>query len=94
MAKNPSVGAQLKKLAESDEALTAADLTKLSDVDATATELDKLDGSGAVVASGTQQSHITDVTVTGTYADDDDAIEAAINSIIAALEAFGITATS
>ena len=41
-----------------------------------------------------QQAHIADVTVTGTYADDDDAIETAINSIIAVLEAYGFTATS
>ena len=35
---------------------------------------------------------IADVTVTGTYADDDDAIETAINSILAALRTAGIVA--
>lgn len=39
-----------------------------------------------------QAAAIADVTVTGTYADDDDAIETAINSIIAALVAAGIVA--
>lgn len=37
---------------------------------------------------------ISDVTVTGTYATDDDAIETAINSILAALRTHGIVASS
>lgn len=41
-----------------------------------------------------QSAHIADVTVTGTYGTDDDAIQTAINSIIAVLEAHGLTATS
>ena len=41
-----------------------------------------------------QQANIADITVTGVYADDDDAIQTAINSIIAVLEAYGLTATS
>jgi len=41
-----------------------------------------------------QQAHIADITVTGTYGTDDDAIQTAINSIIAVLEAYGLTATS
>ena len=41
-----------------------------------------------------QAAHITDVTVTGTYATDDTPIETAINSIILALENHGILAKS
>jgi hypothetical protein len=37
---------------------------------------------------------IADVTVTGTYADDDEDIETAINSILAALRTHGIVAAS
>lgn len=49
---------------------------------------------GKITDDGTQAAHIADVATTGTYADDDDAIVAAINSIIAALEGVGILATS
>ena len=41
-----------------------------------------------------QSASIADVTVTGTYATDDDAIQTAINSIIAALVAAGIVAAA
>lgn len=37
-----------------------------------------------------RQASIADVTVSGTYATDDDAIETAINAIIAALVAHGL----
>lgn len=49
---------------------------------------------GKITDDGTQASAIADVATTGTYADDDDAIVAAINGIIAALEGVGILATS
>lgn len=73
----------------------------------TAAELSKLDGAGAVVASGTAAAHIVAAKVD--YADDgtaDDldtdakrvaaanATNAKINAILVALEAFGITASS
>jgi hypothetical protein len=39
---------------------------------------------------GNRQAAITNVTVTGTYATDDSALETAINSLITALEAHGL----
>lgn len=63
-----------------------------SDVTASAAELNKLDGAGAVVASGTQAAHIDDPT--GAATDQDDEARTAIASILAALEAFGIVAAS
>lgn len=45
-------------------------------------------------ANGTQATAISDITVTGTYANDDDAIETAVNSILAALRNAGIVASS
>jgi hypothetical protein len=63
-------------------------------VTATADELNALAGSGASVASGTQQASIADVAVTGTYATDDTPIETAINSIIAVLVEFGMIAAA
>ena len=41
-----------------------------------------------------QQATIADLSVTGTYATDDTPIETAINSIIAVLDAHGLTADS
>lgn len=64
------------------------------EVTSDAAELNKLDGAGAVVYSGPQAEAITDISVTGTYATDDDAIETAVNSILAALRAAGIVAES
>ena len=61
------------------------------------TELMAFDGTGVSLngaAPAAQSAHIADISVTGTYATDDTPIETAINSIIAALEAAGITATS
>lgn len=61
------------------------------------TERIAFDSTGVSLNGATpvaQQPNIADVTVTGTYASDDDAIETAINSIIAVLEAYGLTATS
>ncbi len=63
-------------------------------VTATAAELNKIDGAGAAVASGTQQASIADLAVTGTYATDDTPIETAVNAIIAALVEFGIIAAA
>jgi hypothetical protein len=74
-----------------------------TEVTATAAELNKLDGVGAAVASGTQAANITDASVAhalnATFSDVE--VETAlnnlgtkINSVIAALEAFGITASS
>lgn len=42
---------------------------------------------------GTQASAISDISVTGTYADDDSDIETAVNSILAALRGAGIIAS-
>lgn len=42
----------------------------------------------------TPGAHIADITVTGTYATDDDAIEAAINGILAVLIANGLMAAA
>jgi hypothetical protein len=70
-----------------DDANAAAQLTTLG-LTATAAELNKLDGAGTIVASGTQHAHIADVgnTATGTQ------LATAINAILDALEAFGINA--
>ncbi len=61
------------------------------DVTASAAEINKLDGVGAKVASGTQAAHIANPTG-GTTTDAE--ARTAINAILVALEAFGITATS
>jgi hypothetical protein len=68
---------------------TPAELNTLDGITATTAELNKLEGAGAVVASGTQESKIADIAndASGT------AIATAVNSIIDALEAFGISAT-
>ena len=47
-----------------------------------------------IPAAGVNQTAISDITVTGTYTDDDDAIELAVNSILAALRTAGIIASS
>ena len=61
-----------------------------SGVTASAAEINKLTGSGAVVASGTQHAHVADIgnSATGTQ------IATAVNAILAALEAFGINASA
>ena len=73
-------------------------------VTASAAEVNKLTGSGAVVASGTAHAHVADnqttyssTTETDTAAHLKTALEgiaAKINAILAALEAFGINASS
>ena len=57
---------------------------------ATPAEVNKLDGAGAVVASGTPVAHIVDLAndANGT------AIATAVNKIITALETFKIAASS
>lgn len=74
----------------------------IADVTASAAELNKLDGSGAVVASGTQAVHVADAKVNYGAGDLDSEAEiitavnlanTKINSILAALEAFGINAS-
>ena len=70
-------------------------------VTASAAELNKLTGSGAAVASGTQVAAITDAStahaLNATFSDTEaeaalDALGTKINLIIAALEAYGIAA--
>lgn len=70
---------------------TAAELNILDGVTATASEINKLDGVGAAVASGTQAAKINDPSGGATT---DAEARTAINAIIDALEAFGISATS
>lgn len=57
---------------------------------ATAAELNLLSGAGAAVASGTQVANIADITNTANGT----AIATAVNSILDALEAFGIMAAA
>ena len=66
-------------------------LALLTDIIASATEINKLDGVGAVVASGTQVLKINDPSGGATT---DVEARTAINAIIDALEAFGISAAS
>jgi hypothetical protein len=83
-----TIGQRLRQLANSD--VDTASLDLLEDVTATATEINKLSSSGAAVPSGTVQSSIADLSVTGTYATDDTPIETAVNAIIAVLLEFGM----
>lgn len=57
-----TIGQRLRELIDSD--VDTASLDLLEDVTATAAELNKLDGVGAVVASGTQQATVADLTIT------------------------------
>ena len=57
-------------------------------VSASAAELNKLDGAGAVIASGTEESLISDIATDANGT----AIAAAVNALIDALQAFGIVA--
>jgi hypothetical protein len=81
----------------------AAEINKLDGLLTTKTELGKLAGAGAIVASGTQHAHVVALKVNYTTGDLD--IEAeiiaalnttntAINAIFTALQAFGINAAS
>ena len=53
-----------------------------------------VESGGKILADGTQAAFVADVATTGTYADDDDAIVAAINDIKTALVGAGIMAAS
>jgi hypothetical protein len=60
--------------------------------------VDKVDAKLAdkydVPQIGTAQANIADWATTGVYADDDNALATAVNSIIAVLEYHGLTKTS
>lgn len=85
--KIPVLGADknLDVLAVADLKLGADEGTSVT---ASADEINKLDGAGEVVASGTAQAHIADPA--GAATDQDDEARAAIASILDALEEFGI----
>jgi len=57
-----------------------------TELTATAAELNKVDGAGAAIASGTAVTHIEDIATDANGT----AISVAVNFIIDALEAFGI----
>lgn len=87
-----SVGSLSENLPGTIEGLTAS-----------AEELNKLDGAGAVVASGTQHAHVADAvtshSLNATFDNSEvegalDALGTKINAIFDALEAFRINATS
>lgn len=72
-------------------------------ITATATEINKLTGAGAALASGTQAANITDAStahaLNATFSDTEveaalNALGTKINAIIDALEAFGISASA
>jgi hypothetical protein len=77
-------------LALTDLTASAAELNTLDGITATVDELNLLAGAGAAVASGTAHAHIADI------ANDADgtAIATAVNGILDVLEAFGEAATS
>lgn len=54
----------------------------------------KIKGQASAGATPAQAAAVADITVTGTYADDDDNIETAVNGILAALRNAGIIAAS
>lgn len=90
------LGKVLRAIADGDVQIANGDFVTLkiggTTITASAAELNKLDGSGAVVASGTTAALIADPT--GTSGDVDSEARAAIADIIDALQAFGIVATS
>jgi hypothetical protein len=90
MAREANPYNALRKVLESDSALTAADLTALS-------------GTGSTIASGTQAAHVANAKVDYTTGDLDAEAEiiaalnttnGKINSILAALRTFGVLASS
>ena len=83
-----TIGQRLRQLADSD--VDTASLDLLEDITATAAEINLLASAGASVPSGTVQSSIADISVTGTYATDDTPIETAVNAIIAVLLEYGM----
>lgn len=62
----------------------------IGDITATAAELNKLDGVGAVVASGATHAHVADIADAASGAQ----IATAVNAILAALEAFKVNAAA
>lgn len=82
------------EIARFDESAGTLDITGLAiggtAVTATAAEINKLDGVGAAIASGTQAAVIADITDSATGAQ----IATAVNALIDAVQAFGIVATS
>ena len=82
---------------------SAAEINILDGAILTTAELNKLAGAGAVVASGTEQAHVADAKTDYGAGDLDveseiigafNTTNGKINSILAALEAFGINASS
>lgn len=55
---------------------------------------EELEVGGVAFAPAAQAEAISDVSVTGTYATDDDAIETAINAILTVLRSNGLIASS
>ncbi len=97
------IDAQNLKINGTQVTATAAELNALDGITATVTEINKLAGAGAVVASGTQQAHVANASVAhdlnATFSDTEvetalNALGTKINSILTALEAFGVNATS
>jgi hypothetical protein len=88
-----SINLDLNGLKINDVAVTstAAELNALDGITASVAELNKLHGAGSAVASGTQQTLISDPSSGSTG---DAEARTAINTIIDALQAFGIVATS
>lgn len=71
--------------------------TKVEDVVEQADLVDETALTAALadyVPNNDPEANVADVTVTGTYADDDDAIETAINGILAILVAKGLMAAA
>lgn len=64
MTKFKHAGEAVRKLRNAENDLTTADINLLTDITATATEINKLDGAGAVVASGTQAANIAEIAIT------------------------------
>lgn len=54
----------------------------------------RIASGGTITAAGTQAAAISDFSGTGNYTNDEDAIETAVNSILAALRGAGIIAAS
>lgn len=80
---------------------TVTELNVLHEMTASTAELNKLDGVGTTLASGTQHAHVVDLKVDYTTGDLDleaeiiaavNATNTAVNAILAALEAFKINA--
>lgn len=71
--------------------LDDVNVTPISGLIATTTELNKLSGVGAIVSSGTTQTHVADPSGGATQ---DAEARLAINDILASLEEFKVLSTS